>query len=88
MKHDIKLTRQILLAVEEQQVHLQSTELSVEGYSADEIAKYVTRLVESGYIRALDDSGPDTSGWILLGLTEQGREFLDSFKNQATHSRT
>lgn len=78
-KRDLKLTRDILLAIEtDQTLHVsnQGLLLTMDGYSDDVVRYHVRLLAEGGYLlgcNAFHNGIP-----LVQGLTWKGHDFLDA----------
>jgi hypothetical protein len=82
MKRDADLVRQILLKIEASSPDDNLSELSVEGYSPEQVTYHLTLLQEAGLIAAVDISGYEGEAWIPTRLTWHGHEFLDAARDE------
>lgn len=92
MKRDMELVRKLLLYIEENCMHdaLHSSQISVDGYSSDEIAYNIHVMVGGGLLDVVDASAMgDRFGYYLIkGISWYGHEFLDSVRNEGVWSHT
>jgi hypothetical protein len=81
MKRDMDLIRAILIEVEKLPFDGSFHDISVQGYSEEEITYHVLLAHEAGLIEAMDLSSMDGVCWKPKRLTYEGHEFLDSARN-------
>jgi DNA-binding transcriptional ArsR family regulator len=81
MKRDMDLARAILLKIEEQPFTGAWVEITIDGYSPDEITYHVMLLAEAGLIDADDVSSIANVEWMPKRLTWEGHEFLDAARD-------
>jgi hypothetical protein len=81
MKRDMDLVRSILLKIEEQPFTGAWVEISVDGYSPEEITYHIMLLAEADLIDADNVSDHDSILWMPIRLTWQGHEFLDAARD-------
>jgi hypothetical protein len=82
MKRDMDLVRQILLEVEKLSFTNNVVEISLEGYTSEEINYHLIILADAGllavdYVRA----GKKDYIWKSIRLTWDGHEFLDAARD-------
>lgn len=80
MKRDMELIREILIKVENFEIH-QPQEIEIEGYSSQQINYHIKMLAQIGFIKAHDFSSFDGELWLPKELTWNGHEFIDSIRN-------
>jgi hypothetical protein len=78
---NMDLLRQILLEVEMQAFQRGYYELSIEGYTEEQISYHVQLARDAGLIEAIDLSDMDGTCWRPTRLTFQGHEFLEAARN-------
>jgi len=89
MKRDMELVREILLAIEtSDESPLGWIEISLPGYSQEDVSYNVELLAEAGFIEAQDLSSMDGHEWHPKRLTWKGHEFLDSIRDPEIWRRT
>ena len=87
MKRDMELIRAILIKVEKLPYDAGFHDISVEGYSEEEINYYVLLAHEAGLIDAADLTTMDGVCWKPKRLTYQGHEFLDSARSDTVWNK-
>ena len=88
MKPDFDLVRAVLLAVgngEDSERGFACPD--VPGRTLEEVSRHVGFLHEAGLIDAVNLSPSNGCQWMPKGLTERGREFLESAKNEDSWRR-
>ena len=84
MKPDFELVRVMLLALGENEDASGRgfARLDIPGRSCEEVSRHVGFLIEAGLVEAADPPGAaDGCEWNPVRLTGQGREFLDSARD-------
>src|SRR3990172_5582998 len=86
MKRDMDLVRDLLMALEKQDSYDGFTDLSIEGYSEDQISYHVLLIHEAGLIEAMDMSTFGGPSWKPVRLSWEGHEFLDASRDDSRWS--
>lgn len=84
MKRDMELARKILFELEAcESAWGPGNDLSINGYSDQEVAYHIKMLYQAGLIEAQDVSciGPDGFCWMPGSLTWQGHEFIEASRD-------
>lgn len=81
MKRDMDLIRAILIEVEKLPLDPGFHDVSVPGYTEEEITYHVQLADEAGLIEAIDLSSNEGVCWKPKRLTYQGHEFLDAARS-------
>ena len=87
MKRDMDLVRAVLTEVERLPYDGGFHDISVRGYSEEEITYHVMLADEAGLIEAHDLSSMDGVCWKPKRLTYQGHEFLDSARSDTVWNK-
>lgn len=88
MHRDMDLVRSILLELEGHSHVSTWMDLTIEGYSQDEISYHVKILSQAGLIEATPMANPPLDPiWIPISLTWEGHEFLDAAKDDTRWKR-
>lgn len=85
MKRDFDLVRKILLKLEDTQGDHPFEELTIEGYSSNQIKYHVEIMAQKGllnlyHLQARYDD--ETTAYIPKNLTWEGHEFLEAARNE------
>lgn len=90
MKRDMDLVRSLLLEIEEKHVGSgrQVDLVGDEGRSRDEVVEHLFMLAEAGFIEARDASHMQARDIVVLRMTWQGHEFLESVRDPRIWART
>lgn len=87
MKRDLDLARKIMFKIEESE-HPAPTDMSIEGYSAEQINFHVDLLRKAELLEATSVAGlgfnDDILNWRITGLTWNGYEFLEASRNETS----
>ena len=89
MKRDMDLVRKILLSIENDPSGYVPDEISIEGYTQEEIGYHVLIMIDAGLLSGEDTSyigGRSPSG-TATRMTWQGHEFLDSCREETRWDR-
>jgi hypothetical protein len=81
MKRDMDLIRAVLIEVEKLPYDGGFHDISVHGYSGEEITYHVRLANEAGLIEAINLTTVDGICWRPLRLTYEGHEFLDAARS-------
>lgn len=81
MKRDMDLIRAILIEVEKLPLDPGFHDISVAGYTEEEITYHVQLADEAGLIEAVNLSSNDGVCWKPKRLTYQGHQFLDAARS-------
>lgn len=83
VKRDMELIRKMVLRMEEHPSGW-APNMTIEGYSSEQIAYHAYLLVDSGLATGSDASDTSSSGpeYILDSLTSAGHDFADSARTQ------
>ena len=87
MKRDMNLVREILLALEAD-TERGLIDLTIDGFSVDEVSYHVKIMAEAHLLEAIDASSHDGDDWRAAGLTWQGHEFFDAVRNDTVWRKT
>ncbi|MBN1194542.1 MAG: DUF2513 domain-containing protein [Methanomicrobiaceae archaeon] len=82
MKRDMDLVRQILLEVEKNSDAYAPVELSIEGYSENDIAHHIALLVEAGLLVNFFNDGKIFPVAMATQMTWAGHDFLDACRDE------
>jgi len=83
MKRDMDLIRLILLEVEKHPYGPAGIELTIEGFTSNEVHYHVMLLSQAGLIEATDHAvGGQPTEWYPTTLTWEGHEFLEASKDE------
>jgi len=82
MKRDMDLVRKILLEVEKNPESDALIEISIEGYSEDNIAYHVALLVEAGLLINFFNNGKMVPVAVAAHMTWAGHDFLDACRDE------
>jgi hypothetical protein len=84
MKRDLNLYREILLRLEADETDpVRTVELTIDGYSEEEICFHVRLMAEAGLLHATDFSSADGSDWRPQCITAYGYDYLDDIRDPA-----
>ncbi len=87
MKLEPDLIREILVWCEDnlpnKEKNYEASELSIKGYTSDQIVYHITLLSESGYIDVLDASAGNQINYFLNRLTMNGHQYLSLLRSKA-----
>jgi hypothetical protein len=90
MRRDPNLIRGLLLKLEEQPSGLEFTPdeeaIAVEGYDAEQIEEHFIMLADGDLIKG--SGRADSGGLFFLGLTWEGRDFLDTVRDPVVWEKT
>jgi len=83
MQRDMDLVRAILLAIERHPDGFAPQQLSIMGYTPEQVGYHATLLKEAGLVEAIESTNyDDTSPMaIITRLTWQGHEFLEAARS-------
>lgn len=83
MKRDLKLIKKILLKIEEEYINTPITNLSIDGYTKEQIANHCELLYEEGLInKYVAKFGSDSLYLFFVGnLTNEGFNYLDTIRD-------
>jgi len=82
MKRDMDLARKILLEVEKNSDAYAPVELSIAGYSEDDVAYHVALLVEAGLLINFFNNGKISPIAMATHMTWAGHDFLDACRDE------
>ena len=82
MKRDMDLARAILFEIEKVPYDMDTHEITIDGYSKQEVNYHIILLNEAGLIEALNYSSFSGSAWQPKRLTWKGHEFLDASRDE------
>lgn len=90
MKRDMELVRKILFKIEDTVDNVAEYDLTIDGYSMEQIAYHCAILEEGGYIHAYQgDYGDNELDSFGVGrLTWEGHEFLDNIREDTVWNKT
>jgi hypothetical protein len=90
MKRDMDLIRAILLSVEEHEDGRAPRDLTVDGYSAEQIGYHNYLIGDAGLAKTADVTTRGSSGpmALVIHLTWAGHEFLDAARDDTVWSKT
>ena len=83
MKRDLQLIKKILLKIEEEYVNTTLTNLTIEGYTKEQVANHCELLYEEGLINKYSAKfGNDCLYLFFVGnLTNEGFNYLDTIRD-------
>ena len=83
MKRDLQLIKKILLKIEEEYVNTTLTNLTIEGYTKEQVANHCELLYEEGLINKYSAKfGNDYLYLFFVGnLTNEGFNYLDTIRD-------
>lgn len=83
MKRDLDLIRQMLLAIEDAPSGWAPSDLSIPGYSAEQVGYHAYLLVDAGLANGSDASsmGSESPEGHITSLTWAGHEFADAARD-------
>jgi hypothetical protein len=86
MKRDMELIRKILLSVESHEDGFAPRELSIEGYSDDQVGYHCYLLGQAGLAEVVDITTRGSTGpkCVIRNLTWEGHEFLVASRDPTT----
>lgn len=84
MKRNMSLVREILLSIEDEETGYAPNNLSLEGYSREQIGYHALILLEAGLIDGQETTSMDSHSpsAIATRLTWAGHEFLDAARDK------
>lgn len=84
MQRDLDLIRKLLLVMESREHAFVREELSIEGYSQEQIGFHIYLLGEAGLAKVLDNShiNSESPSALPMHLTWAGYEFLEAAKDE------
>jgi len=84
MKRDMELIRKLVLKLEDAPTSFAPGNLSVEGYTHEQIGYHAYLMIQAGLATGADVQTMGSSGHIgiLTGLTWAGHEFADSARDE------
>ncbi len=84
MKRDMELIRKLILKIEDAPGGWAPSDLSIEGYTSEQIGYHSCLIVESGLAIGNDITPRGSSGpkYMLSRLTPAGHDFAESSRNQ------
>ena len=91
MRRNPELFRKLMLAIEQTSQPL-TDEAQIDGYSRDEVAYHMHRIIEAGFAegRAIEDhSGGNTTvpnRVVIFRMTNAGHDFIDSVRGDTVWS--
>lgn len=90
MRRDMDLIRKILLAVEDGEHGYAPHELTLAGYSEEQVNYHCYLLVQAGLAEGVDNTTMDSTSpsSAILNLTWQGHEFIASARSPNIWSQT
>jgi Hypothetical protein (DUF2513). len=90
MKRDMDLIRMILFRIEEEVDNTVEYDLSIEGFSLDQVAYHCSILYNGGYIKEYKASyaEDEIDSFLIGGLTWSGHEFLEVIRNDTVWIKT
>lgn len=90
MKRDIELIRKILFKVEEDIDNVAEYNLSIDGYSMEQVAYHCAILHEGGYIHAYEAQYGDDEVYCfgVARLTWEGHNLLDKIREDTVWNKT
>lgn len=77
MKRDMDLVRELLLKLEESSANVMMADLSVQGFTEEELSHHLRIMYGAGLIDAHETTSSSGPGWLIRDITWQGYEFLD-----------
>jgi hypothetical protein len=81
MKRDMDLARKILFEVEKTPFKVGWTDVTLVGYSEEEISYHIMILSEAGLLHAMNIGHGATNIWKATFLSWEGHEFLDAARD-------
>jgi hypothetical protein len=89
MQRDMELIRKLLLAVEQHEHGFAPREITIDGYSDEQVGYHSWLLNDAGLAEAIDvtNRGSDSPEAMIRHLTWAGHEFLDAAKDDTTWQR-
>lgn len=87
MKRDMDLIRGVLIEVEKLPFDSGFHDISVQGYTDEEITYHVRLAHEAGLIEAIDLTTMDGVCWKPKRLTYEGHEFLDAARSNTVWNK-
>jgi hypothetical protein len=82
LKRDMDLVRQILLAVEGRPLEEDEVDITIDGYTTNQINYHLVILMDAGLIKAkYAQNLRDDYMWLDIRLTWEGHEFLDAARD-------
>lgn len=88
MKRDIDLIRKIMIETENSNSLSRSFNLSIEGYSEQQLYYHVKLLYQAGYLEAEHTSCRAFEEWKPVSLTWEGHEFPDAARDNTIWNKT
>ena len=90
MKRDMELCRKILFAIEEMYVDVSIINLSIKGYSVEEVAYHCKLMYEAGLIESYKPKygGNQILAFWVGSLTWEGHDFLDKIREESVWNKT
>jgi len=83
MKRDLRLVKEVLVAVEESVSQIHSTSLKIEGFSESQIFYHIHILINGGFLEGQNTSSKSGQRYSFLNLTWEGHEFLTAINNKS-----
>jgi hypothetical protein len=89
MQRDMELIRKIMLVVEQHEHGFAPRDLTVDGYSDEQVGYHCWLLNDAGLAEAveIERRGADSPYAVIRKLTWAGHEFLDAAKDDSTWER-
>lgn len=83
MKRDLQLIKKILLKIEEEYVNTTLINLTIDGYTSEQIANHCELLYEEGLINKYSAKFVDNALWCFFvgNLTNEGFNYLDKIRD-------
>lgn len=90
MKRDMELIRKILFKIEETVDNVAECNLTIEGYTMEQVAYHCSILYEGGYIYSYKPQygGNGVYSFGVGRLTWEGHEFLDNIREDTIWKKT
>lgn len=90
MKRDLNLVRSIILAVEEFPTGFVLSNLTIDGYTDEQIGYHSYLIVDAGLANGVDARAIDSTSptWKILHLTSAGHDFADLAREDGNWKKT